>query len=58
VAQKNGGKLHVLIFAMPFTKSATGYFTHHSPDFINYKGQSLSPDQQVEALAQAQSIGA
>jgi sodium/potassium-transporting ATPase subunit alpha len=43
---------------MPFTKSTTGYFTHHSPDFINYKGQSLSADQQVEALAQAQSIGA
>ncbi|KAI0255351.1 aminophospholipid-transporting P-type ATPase [Lactifluus subvellereus] len=33
-----------------------GYFTHHSPDFINYKGQSLNAAQQVEALAQAQSI--
>jgi len=33
-----------------------GYFTHHSPDFINYKGQSLNGSQQVEAFAQAQSI--
>jgi len=33
-----------------------GYFTKHSPDFINYKGQSLSAAQQVEAFAQAQSI--
>jgi hypothetical protein len=34
-----------------------GYFKNSSPDFINYKGQSLSGPQQVEALAQAQSIG-
>ncbi|KAH9977106.1 aminophospholipid-transporting P-type ATPase [Lactifluus volemus] len=27
-----------------------GYFTKHSPDFTNYKGQSLSATQQVEAL--------
>jgi len=33
-----------------------GYFTHHSPDFVNYKGQSLDASQQVEAFAQAQSI--
>jgi len=33
-----------------------GYFTKHSSDFINYKGQSLTGPQQVEALAQAQSI--
>jgi sodium/potassium-transporting ATPase subunit alpha len=33
-----------------------GYFTRHSSDFINYKGQSLTGPQQVEALAQAQSI--
>jgi hypothetical protein len=58
VVQKNGGKFHVLIFAMPFTKSPTGYFTHQSPDFINYKGQPLNVAQQVEALALAQSIGA
>jgi hypothetical protein len=40
------------------TDSTPGYFTHHSPDFINHKGQSLSAGQQVEAFAQAQSIGA
>lgn len=34
-----------------------GYFKKSSPDFINYKGQSLSGPLQVEALAQAQSIG-
>ncbi|KAN0141264.1 aminophospholipid-transporting P-type ATPase [Lactarius tabidus] len=33
-----------------------GYFKNSSPDFINYKGQSLSGPQQSEALAQAQSI--
>ncbi|KAH9039417.1 aminophospholipid-transporting P-type ATPase [Lactarius hengduanensis] len=41
-AQKDGGE--------------SRYFKKHSPDFINYKGQSLNGDQQVEALAQAQSI--
>ena len=34
-----------------------GYFKNSSPDFINYKGQSLNGHQQSEALAQAQSIG-
>ncbi|KAI9433924.1 aminophospholipid-transporting P-type ATPase [Lactarius indigo] len=38
------------------TRMHPGYFKKHSPDFINYKGQSLSGDQQVEAFAQAQSI--
>ncbi|KAI0263789.1 aminophospholipid-transporting P-type ATPase [Gloeopeniophorella convolvens] len=32
------------------------YFTHHSPDFINYKGEHLDASHQVDALAQAQSI--
>ncbi|KAI0303351.1 aminophospholipid-transporting P-type ATPase [Multifurca ochricompacta] len=32
------------------------YFKKHSPNFVNYKGQSLSGPQQVEAFAQAQSI--
>ena len=45
-------------FKKVFTKSPTGYFTHQSPDFINYKGQPLNAAQQVEALALAQSIGA
>lgn len=43
--------------AMPLTHSILGYFKKDSSDFINYKGQSLSGPQQVEALAQAQSIG-
>ncbi|KAH9483613.1 Sodium/potassium-transporting ATPase subunit alpha-4 [Psilocybe cubensis] len=33
-----------------------GYFTNSSPDFINYRGQSIPAHQQVDALAQAQSI--
>jgi hypothetical protein len=43
--------------AMPFTHSVLGYFKKSSPDFINYKGQSINGPQQVEAFAQAQSIG-
>jgi hypothetical protein len=42
---------------MPFTDSILDYFKKGSPNFINYKGQSLDGPQQVEALAQAQSIG-
>ena len=42
---------------MSFIHSILGYFKKNSPDFINYKGQSLTGPQQVEALAQAQSIG-
>jgi sodium/potassium-transporting ATPase subunit alpha len=38
--------------------SILDYFTNSSPNFINYKGQSINGPQQVEALAQAQSIGA
>jgi sodium/potassium-transporting ATPase subunit alpha len=56
-AQKDGGKLNSLNLAMPFTHTILGYFKKDSPDFINYKGQSLTGPQQVEALAQAQSIG-
>ncbi|PPQ97968.1 hypothetical protein CVT26_003117 [Gymnopilus dilepis] len=37
-------------------QQAGSYFTNGSPDFINYKGQSLSAHQQVDALGQAQSI--
>ncbi|KAH9057078.1 aminophospholipid-transporting P-type ATPase [Lactarius deliciosus] len=50
-AQKDGGELRCSLTYFP------GYFKKHSPDFINYKGQPLNGDQQVEALAQAQSIG-
>lgn len=42
---------------MQFTHSILDYFKKDSPDFINYKGRSLDGPQQVEALAQAQSIG-
>ncbi|KAH9171439.1 aminophospholipid-transporting P-type ATPase [Lactarius sanguifluus] len=49
-AQKDGGELH---FSLTYF---VGYFKKDSPDFINYKGQSLNGDQQVEAFAQAQSI--
>jgi sodium/potassium-transporting ATPase subunit alpha len=56
-AQKNGGKLNLRNLAIPFTHTILGYFTRHSSDFINYKGQALTGPQQVEALAQAQSIG-
>ncbi len=48
---------NLLNLAMPFTYSILGYFKRGSPDFINYKGQSLTGPQQVEAFAQAQSIG-
>ena len=43
--------------AMSFAHSILGYFKNDSPNFINYKGQSLNGPQQVEAFAQAQSIG-
>ncbi|KAK7034669.1 hypothetical protein VNI00_012311 [Paramarasmius palmivorus] len=33
-----------------------GFFTKSSDPFVNYKGETLSADQQVEALAQAQSM--
>jgi sodium/potassium-transporting ATPase subunit alpha len=46
-----------LTWRLRFADSTLGYFTHHSPDFVNYKGQSLDASQQVEAFAQAQSIG-
>jgi hypothetical protein len=42
---------------MPSTHLVLDYFKKGSPNFINYKGQSLNGPQQVEALAQAQSIG-
>ena len=42
---------------LSFIHPILGYFKKGSPDFINYKGQSLTGPQQVEALAQAQSIG-
>ncbi|KAI0285240.1 aminophospholipid-transporting P-type ATPase [Russula brevipes] len=32
------------------------YFTHNSPDFTNYKGESLDGTHQLEAFRQAQSI--
>jgi sodium/potassium-transporting ATPase subunit alpha len=56
-AQKSGGKLQLTQFVMPLTHPILGYFKKDSPDFINYKGQSLAGPQQVEAFAQAQSIG-
>ncbi|KAF8881938.1 aminophospholipid-transporting P-type ATPase [Gymnopilus junonius] len=37
-------------------QKAGSYFTNGSADFINYKGQTLSAHQQVDALAQAQGI--
>ncbi|PPQ82387.1 hypothetical protein CVT25_008348 [Psilocybe cyanescens] len=33
-----------------------GYFTNSSPDFINHRGQAIRAHEQVDALAQAQSI--
>ncbi|KAI9508826.1 aminophospholipid-transporting P-type ATPase [Russula earlei] len=54
-AQKNGGKLTVLNWRC-LTPSLLEYFKSHSPNFINYKGQSINGAEQVEALAQAQSI--
>jgi len=56
-AQKDGSKLNPLDLAIHFTDSILDYFKKDSPDFINYKGQSLTGPQQVEAFAQAQSIG-
>ncbi|KAG6876170.1 hypothetical protein C0992_000603 [Termitomyces sp. T32_za158] len=38
------------------TQKANIYFTRSSPDFINGRGQIITAAQQVEALAQAQSI--
>ena len=43
--------------AIPFADPILDYFKNDSPDFINYKGQSINGKQQVEAFAQAQSIG-
>ena len=33
------------------------YFEKSSPDFINSRGETISASKQVDALAQAQSIG-
>lgn len=33
------------------------YFTKTSPDFINSRGQVITAQEQVDALAKAQSIG-
>lgn len=33
------------------------YFVKGAPDFVNYKGQSLDATKQINAFAQAQSIG-
>lgn len=33
------------------------YFQKDSPDFVNSRGEVISASKQVEALAQAQSIG-
>ncbi|KAG6860192.1 hypothetical protein C0995_014560 [Termitomyces sp. Mi166 len=38
------------------TQKANIYFTHTSPDFINGRGHTITAAQQVDALAQAQSI--
>ncbi|KAG6836592.1 hypothetical protein H0H93_006335 [Arthromyces matolae] len=38
------------------TQKANLYYTKTSPDFVNSRGQTLTGPQQVEALAQAQSI--
>jgi hypothetical protein len=59
-SQKNGGKLELTSICpcRSLTRiSILGYFKKDSPDFINYKGQSINGPQQVEAFAQAQSIG-
>ncbi|KAH8980852.1 aminophospholipid-transporting P-type ATPase [Lactarius hatsudake] len=55
-AQKDGGGSYARTQVTLFANLFPGYFKKHSPDFINYKGQSLNGDQQVEAFAQAQSI--
>ena len=42
------------------TVTLTGYsvyFASSSPDFVNFKGQSIDATAQLEAFAQAQSIG-
>ncbi|KAG5717870.1 Sodium/potassium-transporting ATPase subunit alpha-3 [Termitomyces sp. T112] len=38
------------------TQKSNLYFSHSSPDFINGRGHTITAAQQVEALAQAQSI--
>ena len=35
----------------------TAYFTKSSPDFVNSRGEVINAQQQVDALAKAQSIG-
>ena len=35
----------------------TAYFQKDSPDFVNSRGEVISASKQVDALAQAQSIG-
>jgi sodium/potassium-transporting ATPase subunit alpha len=56
VFHKKGFSPNDLRKAQKYGVQNGGYFKKSSPDFINYKGQSISGDQQVEALAQAQSI--
>ncbi|TBU55204.1 aminophospholipid-transporting P-type ATPase [Dichomitus squalens] len=55
---KNGftpGDLRRAQTALNASPSIT-YFTKTSPDFVNSRGQIISPSKQVDALAQAQSI--
>ncbi|KAK7024036.1 cation-ATPase-N domain-containing protein [Favolaschia claudopus] len=54
---KAGFTPHDLFRAQKFgASSGQAYFTKSSPDFINDRGQTLTASQQVDALAQAQSI--
>ncbi|KIM49561.1 hypothetical protein M413DRAFT_59017 [Hebeloma cylindrosporum] len=56
-AQKNGGTLAFLNPPRYAPKCRfSAYFTSSSPDFINGRGRAISALDQVDALAQAQSI--
>jgi sodium/potassium-transporting ATPase subunit alpha len=41
----------------PGSSNPVTYFTKTSPDFVNDRGQTINANKQVDAFAQAQSIG-
>ncbi|OCH88233.1 aminophospholipid-transporting P-type ATPase [Obba rivulosa] len=53
---KNGFSPSDLRRAQQASTTSEAYFANSSPDFINYKGEAITASQQVNALAQAQSI--
>lgn len=58
-AQRAGGNTNLFSLLMSVLLKIyvpPGYFQKGAPDFINSRGQVINADQQIDALAQAQSI--